>query len=159
MKLKRQAEPGKTYDVNTSNRKYIETSIFSAQSPIPPFNAESILFIFLFVCLWGFLVVWGGAVCVCFCFGFGFFTFILRAWHFKSWVMKFSISSFGAQSKHQLNQVPQMTVARVFWLSHALSVRMFLWILHTYLSPRTWHRFFGSYFGREWISSKEWEGK
>lgn len=52
-----------------------------------------------------------------------------------------------------------MTVVCAVWLSHILSlcVCLFVWILHTYLSLRTWHRFFGSYFGREWNSSKEWE--
>lgn len=52
-----------------------------------------------------------------------------------------------------------MTIVCAVWLFHILSpcVCIFVWILRTYSSLRTWHWFFGSYFGREWISSKEWE--
>jgi len=34
---------------------------------------------------------------------------------------------------------------------------VFKWILHAYLSLRTWHQLFGSYFGREWILSSGWD--
>lgn len=112
-----------------------ERPLLSSGSPTPPYTAENIRFL-LVVCFF---------FCVCVC-------FILQAWYIKLWVMKFNISSFRAQSSHQLSQEPQTTV-----VCHTFYLCVFLWILHTYLSLWTWHWFLTSYFRREWILYKDWE--